>query len=324
MKKIPVIMCIDVEPDAREIDPSERSDWDGFIEAYHFFDQLRPKLESATGAPARFSWFLRMDPQIEHTYGSPSWIVTRYPEIFRELIVAGDELGLHTHAWRWDEVSDRWVVEHGNQNWIDHCVRFSFEAFQHAIARPCYSFRFGDHWMNDETMRLVEELGARFDLTLEPGCQRRGNRNSELSTGTLPDYRSVPRHPYRPAIANFKEVGFTDGRQIQVIPLSTAKPGRPTFVRLLNIKRTAKYLLSGLSDPVPLNPCIDVQDFSQMMDTIIYRHKDQYLAPVIRVDAFSKQREKHNIERNFDSILNHRLAERFRFVNPATAVDLLS
>lgn len=322
--KIPVIMCIDVEPDAREIDPRDRSDWAGFVGAYQFFKQLRPKLESATGARVRFSWFLRMDPQIEHTYGSPSWVVARYPEIFRELDSAGDELGLHTHAWRWDDPSGRWIVDHGNQEWVEHCVRVSFLAFHQAIGRPCHSFRFGDHWMSDETMRLLEVLGARFDLTIEPGRKRARHRNDELFTGALPDYRSVPRHPYRPSKADFREPGFTDGREMQVIPLSTAKPGWPTFRRILNLKRTAKYSLSAFTDPVPLNPGTNVQDFCQMMDTILYRRNDSYLAPVIRADSFSKLQDRDNVEKNFDRIVNHRLAQSFIFANPATAVELLS
>jgi hypothetical protein len=325
MLKIPVIVCIDVEPEAREIDPYDPADWTGFVSAYHFFSQLRPKLEGATGAPVRFSWFFRMDPQIEHTYSTSSWVVERYPEIFRGLESAGDELGLHTHAWRWDELSRRWVTDHGNQQWINHCVRISFEAFQRAMGRPCRSFRFGDHWMNNETMRLLEELGARFDLTLEPGRKAPRLRNSrQLSTGSLPDYRGVPRHPYRPSRSNFKEPGFTEEREIQVIPLSTAKPGRPTVRRLLNIKRAAKYCLSGFRDPMQLNPCFDVPDFCQMIDSILHRRKDAYLAPVLRVDGFSKPQERYNLERNFDHILNHPLAERLTFVTPATAIELLS
>jgi hypothetical protein len=321
--KIPVIMCIDVEPDAREVEAFDWAGWKGFIAAHRFFTQLRPQLEGATGAPVRFSWFLRMDPQIEHAYGSPSWVVKRYSEIFRELESAGDELGLHTHVWRWDELSRRWVSDQGNQEWIDHCVRVSFEAFQRELGRPCRSFRFGDHWMNNETMQLLEELGAQFDLTLEPGLKAPRVRNSrELSTGSLPDYRGVPRHPYRPSKSNFKEPGFSEGREIQVIPLSTAKPGRPTIRRFLNIKRAAKYCLSRFRDPMHLNPCFDVPDFCQMMDSILLQ--DSYLAPVLRVDGFSNHKQRANLEQNFRHILNHPLAEHLRFVPPAKAVELLS
>jgi len=53
-----------------------------------------------TGSPVHFSWFLRMDPQITHTYGSPDWVVTRYPKLIEGLDAAGDELGLHVHPWR--------------------------------------------------------------------------------------------------------------------------------------------------------------------------------------------------------------------------------
>ncbi len=193
MTKLPVIMCIDVEPDDREIAPFERSDWKGFEHAYSFFRQLRPRLESATGANVRFSWFLRMDPQIEHTYGSPSWVVSRYPEIIDQLQSDGDELGLHIHSWRWDSIKRRWVADHANQSWVEQCVRTSFAAFQRALGRPCQSFRFGDRWMNNETMSLVEQLGAKFDLSLEPGHKETRRMNPrELSTGSLPDSRGVP------------------------------------------------------------------------------------------------------------------------------------
>jgi hypothetical protein len=325
MMKIPVIMCIDVEPDDREIDVFELAEWTGFVESYHFFSQLRPELERTTGSPARLNWFLRMDPQIEHVYNSSAWVVERYAKIFRELESAGDELGLHTHPWRWDERSRRWVADHGNQEWVDHCVRISFEAFHRALGRPCRSFRFGDHWMNNETMRLLEELGAQFDLTIEPGCKapRRRNRR-ELVTGYLPDCSGIKNQFYRPSKSNFKEPALVDWPAIQIIPLSTAKPGRPTLGRSLSIKRVAKYCLSAFRDPMQLNPCFDVQDFCKMMDSILYLRKDLYLAPVLSVDSFIKPQKRYNLEQNFKYILNHPLAEHLTFVTPGAAIESLS
>ena len=68
--KIPVVICLDVEPDERVFDPLSRPDWQGFERTWEYFSNFRPHLEHATGSPAHFSWFFRMDPQVEYVYGS--------------------------------------------------------------------------------------------------------------------------------------------------------------------------------------------------------------------------------------------------------------
>src|SRR5215204_3674691 len=155
---LPVIICVDFEPYNRQISPDGGKVWEGAAETMGFFGALRNRLEEVAGAPAHFNWFFRMDPQIERAYGSPGWVAERYGELIARLDAAGDELGLHTHAWRWDGGTGRWVTDHGNRQWVEHCVRMSFEAYEKAFGRTCVSFRFGDHWMNDETMDLLESL----------------------------------------------------------------------------------------------------------------------------------------------------------------------
>ena len=71
--RIPVIMCIDCEPDLPLWPPDEPSAWDGFERMADASDRLRDQLERATGSPAYFSWALRMDPQIRATYGAISF-----------------------------------------------------------------------------------------------------------------------------------------------------------------------------------------------------------------------------------------------------------
>ena len=222
MNKIPILICIDVEPDDREIDPDVRHDWKGFEKSYEFFTQLRPRLKAVTGSPVHFSWFLRMDPQIEHTYGSPTYVVTRYRDLLQKLSMMGDELGLHTHAWRWDEMSGTWSADVGNQEWINYCVNLSFESFRVAFNEPCLSFRFGDRWMNNATIELLERLGARVDLTLEPG-QRVVSIGDlkERFTASLPDYAGVPRRPYRPSVHDFRKTSLWRKRALWMIPVST-------------------------------------------------------------------------------------------------------
>ena len=219
MKKIPILLCIDIEPNGRAIDPKIKEDWTGFEKTYEMTRDFRERLQAATNSPAHFSWFFRMDPQIAHTYESADWSVRRYSRIIDEFKSNGDDLGLHPHPWRWDEVSQSWFADFADQDWINHCVELSFETFEQSLKQPCFSFRFGDQWINEATLELVESLGARFDLTVEPGLKI--SDIEEPFTGSMPDYTEFPRYPYRPSNANIKTPGSADKRGLWIIPLST-------------------------------------------------------------------------------------------------------
>jgi hypothetical protein len=218
VKKIPVVMCIDVEPDERLIDPELQEPWAGFELAYDFFSQLRSRLEAATGKPVHFSWFLRMDPQIAHTYGAADWVARRYPSLIDKIRSAGDALGLHVHAWRWEEKVENWVVDL-DQSWVDHCVRLSFESFRASLNQPCAYFRFGDLWTSNATLALVEELGGKIDLTPEPG--QRGCRADEFFAGSFVDTSEIPRRPYHPSPSDFRKPDAQNERKLWIIPLTT-------------------------------------------------------------------------------------------------------
>lgn len=322
MREIPVIICLDVEPDEREIDGAVSKDWEGFEESLKYFSGLRPRLEGATGARASFSWFFRMDPQIEHVYGLSWWVVRRYGEAIEQLELAGDEIGLHAHAWRWDAGMLRWVVDHGDQGWVNHCLHTSFEAYRSAFGRRCLSFRFGDRWMNDETMAVLESLGVKFDLTVEPGMRaRRGIRPRELNTGSLPDYTAAPRWPYRPSRRDFREHSPARGRGLWVVPLSTEKvPGR-----LAGLKRAAMAfgIFRGRYEACQLNLCLDGPVFQAIVSRLLDRPGKSYLTPVARTDIGVCPVARTNMERNVNFLLSHPLVKHFRFVRPAEAIKLL-
>jgi len=208
---------MDVEPDDRLINPSVPKDWIGFESTFEIFAKLRPRIEAATGSPVHFSWFFRMDPQIAITYGSASWAVVRYESLIREIKRAGDAIGLHAHSWRLNQIRDKWIVDFADQDWINHCLSMGFEAFRQSLNEGCLYFRFGDHWMNNATSRLIEKLGARFDLTLEPG--QTGGHVAEPFTGDFLDYSQVPRHPYISSRTDFRKPGSYP-RKLWTIPLS--------------------------------------------------------------------------------------------------------
>lgn len=325
MRKIPIIICIDVEPKEREIDSAIAKDWEGVEETFKFFSDLRPRLEVATGAPVNFSWFFRMDPQIEHTYGLSWWVINRYGEAIKQLELAGDELGLHTHAYRWDGELHKWIVDHGDQKWIDRCLHMSFEAYQSAFGRPCLSFRFGDHWMNNETMGLLESLGVKFDLTVEPGKKATPALYiEELHTGSLPDYMTTPRWPYRPSRQDFRKHSHTQGRGLWLIPLSTGREvGR--FAGLKRVAMTLGIDLQRRYDTLPLDlSVVNGPLFRSMMNSSLSGWSKSYLAPVVRTDACIDSTCRANMEQNLNFILSHPLVNRFKFVRPAEAIKLLT
>lgn len=320
---IPVIICHDVEPDYRQISADTGEDWAGFSETVQFFGDLRGRLAEATGASAHFSWFFRMDPQVERAYGSAGWAAERYGEIIAPLERAGDELGLHTHAWRWDEDLNRWVADHGSRQWVEHCVRMSFEAYREAFGRGCVSFRFGDHWMNDEVMGLLESLGVQFELTVEPGRIPRPYPSDKSPDGTLPDYVSVPRRPYRPSRRDFRKHDPDGARGLWAIPVSTGKePGRFT-----GIKRAAAALgvdLRKRNDTVPLNLELNAPLFRALTESWLDAAEERYLVLIIRSDACLPARARTHVEQNLDFLLTHTLAGSFQYTTPAEALALLS
>lgn len=321
MRTIPVIICIDVEPDKREIDVAVREDWGGFADTLTFWDAFRPQLAAATAGSANLSWFFRMDPQIEHAYGHASWVTQRYGSAVERIERAGDELGLHTHAWRWNRTLGKWVTDHGNQGWIEQCLGTSFAAYRTAFGRPCRSFRFGDRWMNNATMGVLESLGVRFDLTLEPGMRARaGLVPSELSTGSLPDCRRVPRRPYRASRRDFRTPGHGSGRAVWTIPLST----EIGVGRFDGIKQAARAFGIDLYKPRQFNLALDPLQFRTMTHRLLDLRKASYLAPVMRTDALTSPASHANVERNMRFLMSCTRTRRLTFVTPADAMALLA
>jgi len=323
-RRVPVLICIDVEPDEREVSRRGREDWLGFEATRRLLDSYRPRAAAATGAPAAFSWFVRMDAQVAAAYDSPAWAAARYAREFEGLRAGGDELGLHTHPWRWDGGRGSWVADFGDQSWVEHCVRLSFRAFEEGFGRPCASFRFGDHWMNGETLRLVEELGAAFDLTLEPG--RRGVPDlppGERHTGAFPDYRRVPREPYRPSRSDFTKPGDREAHgRLWLIPLSTGL--MPPWPRAPLYRRAVWRLRYGPRRRLPLYLAHDPACFRPAAEEILRGAGRPYLCLPLRSDDALRPETARRVGDNLDFLLSHPSAARLSFETPARAVARLA
>ena len=323
-QRIPILITTDCEPEPRETTPGVAEPWRGFEWFFDFMSTQREMIAERTGAPARFSWFWRMDPQIERTYGRADWGVRTYGRQIAEADRCGDETGLHTHAWRWDDAIERWIADNGNAPWVEHCLRTSFAEFARAFGRPCRIFRFGDGWLDERAVSVLDELGAEIDLTVEPGFP--GGPSlipDEISTGLIPDRSSVPRRPYRPSRTDFREPDRNGDTRLWILPLSTGRVSRTPW-RVLRLLRAGAWEMALKGGAIHLNIGIDPGQFVPLFDRAVSSGHGAYAAISARTDVGAHEGLKALVARNIRSALNHRLADRFVFATPTDALAMLT
>ena len=308
--RCPIIFCVDLEPDDGSIGHGRPTAWRGFEIISELFLTLRPQLTSVTGAPVHYSWMLRMDPQVAGNYGTADWLVHQYEALIQEYSGAGDEIGLHTRAQRWDEGRGHWVEDYQNDDWIKLCVKTSFEAFRAAVGNNCHSFHFGADWMSNWAITLLEELGARFVLSLQCGLRYTAFASADRKIYAQPSESSFPTlMPYRPALDDFCTPDSTRREGFWIIPLSVGVDGesaRPGEMRYKTIDLA--------SSP---------HEFEGLINTILTSLEKPYLALRISSSIGIKPRHLRNLKMNFSSLLMHPLADRFVFCTPEETLGML-
>lgn len=295
--EVPILLCVDVEPDRRVFDRSRADPWLGFERFLERLPPLRKRLVGLTGAPVAVNWFLRMDPQVADTWGSATWVADTYEDALANLVEIGDELGLHTHTWRWDESDGVWVADYEDEGWAEHCLKTSLDAFESAFGRPCRSHRSGDHFLNGPMLSRLGTAGVKIDLTIEPGWPPVGPPGGERSVGMLPDYSSVPRRPYRSSAAGF--------------PAPDAGGGDPLLVPLFSppaLRRRHR---------LPLPP--DSGHFAPRLALELLTETPPVLAFVVRSSAALDSWDL--VAGNLEHLAKHR---RMPFVTASDAADRIS
>jgi len=311
---IPISLCIDVEPDERCVDPRAQMPWSGFEDLYQHMMRHRELLAQATGSKVRFCWNIRLDPQIEQTYGSPGWVVTHYRHIFESLAAEGDEIGVHTHAWRWDAADGCWIADHGNPAWVEHCVRSSIAVYQDCFGRRPRVFSLGDRFMSNRVLKLLDQLGIICDLTIEPGQRSaRSQIAGEKSTGRLPDFRKAPKRPFHPSPWNYQRPGRWLKRKIWAVPVSTGRP---------------HGIINGLSHPLPECMAITIgfpfPAMRQILEQVLASDPRPYVLTAGRTDVTLDGFNRVQFELFLRHLAAHPLREQFAFVPPPEAVRMIA
>ena len=206
------------------VDPTTPTPLEGYEIAQDFFERWRDHASAITGVPAHLNWFFRMDPQIAMSYGDAAVFVEQHPNFVERVRRAGDGLGVHPHAWRWDRNAETWIADLASTDFARECLDTAVGAFRTALGQVPELLRFGDAFLTDEIVDAAERAGIRYDLTLEPGRPARElpeTAEGERATGWLPDWRRAPRHPYFPAHDDYQRPLAGTTRPIRLIPLST-------------------------------------------------------------------------------------------------------
>ena len=329
--RIPIVLCVDVEPDERLVDRRRAADWAGFEKLFARFNTLRQRLADRYGVAIRVSWSLRMDPQIRDTYGDASWAAEHYAQPIAEALRWGDEIGLHVHAYRWDDSLGNWVADHGNEDWVDVCIRTSAGAFRNAFGCDCVSYRMGDRFINERTLELMESLGGVVDLTAEPGWAPSPAVYIEQPyTGSLPELRGVPRRAYRPSRSDFRRPDASGERAISIVPVTTWKlpvvlaAARRAYAFVQDLRkapvpdvlRRQRVMTFGLSLP-PLY-------FRRVLDGVLSDDSVAHLVSTDRSHIGSEPQKLDRIETNLGVLLAHPMAHRFAFARSSEVMDILA
>jgi hypothetical protein len=306
---LPAVLCVDVEPDARQVpmpDPEPR--FCGFEALLVEVEAVRSRLAAASGRPCALTWFLRMDLQVAMAYGRATFIADRYGTDLAGLAAAGDELGLHTHSYRWQNGLG-WVQDQADADHVARCARTSLDAYRRAFGRPCRAYRHGDRFMSSALASVLADGGVRVDLTLEPGEPAvPGLDRTEQNRGLIPH---VPRDRGAPYVADPEDVLEPGDCELVIIPLTTSvgvtedtAPGEIVPFSTLRLWRPPR-------------------EFAAMLEARLTDPELTHLAFAIRSDLPLHPREWSWFQANLEHLSGHPLAADVAWVTASRARELL-
>lgn len=311
MPALPLVLCIDIEPDRRVTERGDRQRPPGGDLLFPLVPRLRDHLAARSGGDAHLTWCLRMDPQIRDTYGSADWLAMAYERELEAQQRAGDELGLHAHSWRWRDGG--WVSDQADEAWVAHCVDVGLETFRSTFGRDTQVYRHGDGYMSNAIARQIDDAGVRVDHTLEPGSVARpGIKASEASTGMLPDTRAVPHHAYRPSHADFRVADTGKQSGTLFLPLTAG-------MIVKTAHRGGRLVPTGSYETLEL--WNDPTRFARMLRVTLRDPELTHLAFGVRTDIGLLPPSFANVERNVEEISRQLDGTEHRWCTAPAAAD---
>jgi len=328
---VPAFLHFDVEPDAFQLRKADPRAWTGFCAAFDFAARLRDALERAGGPRPRFSWYVRVDPQVEEACGRADDVLARFPDRFERLRAEGDSLGVHAHPIRWSRERASWVHDLADEGWLRECTSRSLDAFERATGSPARIYRAGAGVLHEAIVDVLDERGVEVELSLEPvrhwSSDVRDVRTAVDASpivGECPDCSAAARTPYRPARGDFRRVGGADARRIVLVPVTTAPRKRPPTGLALLARRVVGRPPRPRSTRVlyPTDGRLLPRSFWDLAAFQLTTMERPYLSLGVRTDAPGSALAER-VEGLFLALASHALARRLRFVGPVREVEAL-
>ena len=329
-RRIPVVFCVDVEPDEFFVDRAKPKAWSGFEFGHSYLEAFRALCERVTGRPARFNWFVRMDPQVAISYGNAAWAAERYADFFEEYRAKGDEIGIHVHTYNWSKSREAWVDDCGDEEWTAYCLQSSNDSFKQVFGKQPRCMRFGNFWLSTAAVNQAEDLGIQFDLTIEPGLDAKTWEADKkpAATGVIPSYCGMSSVPYTPSRSDFKKRhGNGAARNIKMLPLTAAHRALGWNLRDIRrrLGRVRRNGFSARNQDQPLSmwrkDWTGRDHYGAMLDRAIALQERPYLAFAVRSEMNGKDFAAY--ERCLSALVDHPAAPSFEFCSPRDAMRYL-
>ena len=330
---IPAFLSFDVEPDGFQLPRGGPPGWAGYDAMFDFSEHLRSRLTECSGVAPNFGWYFRTDPQIAEVYGRADHVLATYPQRVAHLTSMRDYFGVHAHAIRWSQKLNAWIHDFADRDWLTHCTRYSLEAFAQWAGCPAERTRWGAGLLTNEIIAATDHCGVKIDLTLE-AVAGWGLHAREVATsidtspmlGEYTDCRMAPRVPFHPAHHDFRVSDGENGRDLLMVPLSTAPVTSPKPLW----RRVARNLLGQPKERdgevQVLYPSVEWPSPRFYWDLVtrqLRSMKRPYLSLAIRTDA-DDLRIAARVRRLLEALPDHPLAPHLRFVDPLTVAKNLA
>lgn len=311
---IAIILQVDCEPDSLRPHPGRAAAWEGLRSLFHILEEWRQSAQPDRPKP-KVNWLWRVDPQVEACHGQADWAFTEFAREIESCAKFGDSHGLHPHAWRWSEELGNWLADHGNWPYIEKLTRQAVALYARNFGKTCESLRFGSEWFSAQLWDLESELGIQYDLTLVVDQPSLAMTPINIpSTGFIPDRRGFSNLPFRHGslwiMPNATGIHRRLNKRFEGLEVKLRRwLGRTGD----NGKGLPNYTASLAHLP---------RSFPGILDNALQKSDCRYLALCLRSDCGHGEL-KDRLIANLKFLSEHPLAERFRFVTPGEALELL-
>jgi len=215
--------------------------WRGVREGIRRAREIADGVRDDFGNPARITWCVRSDLQMQEIYGDCAWAYSEFSDLWEHLARCGDEIAWHPHLWRWHEQEACWYQEIEDEDWIRRCLREGHRALSDRMGHAPTTSRMGWEFHNNVTMQQLNDLGIRVDFSAIPGRYTAGRPDKWGSMlNCHVDWRDAPQKPYRPSVCDYRREATGKQQVLEITELPMSIFRSPLLGGVASLRRVIK------------------------------------------------------------------------------------